>query len=114
MPRRDAGAKDVHRHEQIVNGQGYAVQCAGCKQRGPAFFPLLPPATPDGIEQRELFDTAPEPVKQDPAGHVGAMAAAERAGWTCWSGKVLCPRCRAAVNGRKLVVDVWLGAVSDE
>lgn len=113
MPRRDAGAKDVHRHSQIVNGQGYSVACAECQVRGPAFHPILPPATPDGIEQRDLFDLS-VPAPQDPAGHVGAMRLAERAGWTTWSGRVLCPGCRAALNGRKRVVDVWLGVVSDE
>ena len=59
MPRKDAGPKDVHVHSQIVNGAGYSVQCAACKTRGPAFHPLLPPATTDGIEQRTLFDDSP-------------------------------------------------------
>lgn len=114
MPRRDAGAKDVHQHAAIVNGQGYSVACAQCQQRGPAFYSLLPmPALPGNV-QPDLFDNSPEKVQQDPAGHVGAMQAAERAGWTSWNGRVVCPRCRAALNGRKRVVDVWLGVSSDD
>lgn len=114
MPRKDAGAKDVHQHAQIVNGQGYSVACAECKQRGPAFHPLLPPATPDGIEQRDLFDLS-VPAPQDPAGHVGAMRLAESAGWRMWSGKIVCPACREKLNaGRKSIVEVWLGTVSDD
>lgn len=115
MPRKDAGPKDVHVHSQIVNGAGYSVQCAECKTRGPAFHPLLPPATTDGIEQRTLFDDSPpEPPPQDPAGHLGAMRLAESRGWSTWNGRVVCPACRARLNGRKRVLDVWMGVVGDE